>query len=131
MAGVAASLAAGLLILFLYGSKLWRWWMPWFCREAQLPRLAYRTCLDRMADAGIVRAFGQTREAFARRMGSRAFERLTALHVEAALGTRALETRRETYLELAGEVNHDLRVQVSQIRRLLGLLNPISWLRVK
>jgi hypothetical protein len=78
-----------------------------------------------------VRAFGQTRGAFALCQGSRAFERLTNLHLEAALGTQASAAERKTYLELAGEVNHDMRRKSSRLRRLLGLLNPVSWLRVK
>lgn len=131
MSGIAAAGAAVLLILCLYGIKIWRRWAPRFCAESKLPKLAYRACLDRMADMGLIRAFGQTREAFARSQGSRAFEALTSLHLEAALGAPAHAAARREYLSLAEEAAADMAPKASFFRKLAGAVHPASWLKVK
>jgi transglutaminase-like putative cysteine protease len=130
-AGIAVAGAAVLLLLCLYGIKLWRRWAPHFCAESKLPRVAYRACLDGLADMGRLRAFGQTREAFARKQGSPAFETLTSLHLEAALGAPARRTARGEYLSLVREAAANMAGKTSLLRRLAGAAHPASWLMVK
>ena len=135
----ARALALGLAALALLAlaalvaGKVWRRIAPWFCRVDRLPVVAYRTALDRLADGGVRRRFGQTREAFATGEAafSPAFGELTRLHLEAALGrTRPALGRREA-LALGRRVAAELARRVRWWRRWLGLVDPLSWLWVR
>ena len=130
-AAYAAAVALVLGVLALYGIKFWRRIVPRFCAEARLPRLAYRACLDRLADMGILRAFGETRESFARATGSPALASLTALHLQGALGRRPPDAGRGAYLDLSAAAGSEVGRNISWIRRLIGSVNPTTWLRVK
>ncbi|MCA9603689.1 MAG: transglutaminase domain-containing protein, partial [Myxococcales bacterium] len=57
-----------LALVALYGWKGWRRAAPAFANDRDYVRVAYRACLDALSDAGLVREFGETREAFARRV---------------------------------------------------------------
>lgn len=132
-AGLGLLALAVLALMALYAAKLWRWIAPAFCRVERLPVVAYRAALDRLADGGVRRRFGQTREAFAAGESafSRAFGELTRLHLEAALGrTRPALTRAEA-LALGRRLAADLAANVRWWRRWLGLVDPLSWLWVK
>jgi protein-glutamine gamma-glutamyltransferase len=120
-------------LLLLYGAKGWRRLAPHWCRPGRLPVVAYRAALDRLADAGVLRGFGQTREDLAsRRAGfSPAFAALTALHLQAGLGRRAPAATRGQYLDLGRRVSADIARERRLPRRMLGLLNPVSWLWVR
>lgn len=93
-------------------------------------RLAYRSALDRLADVGLVRRPGETREDFARRVRAQApsFADLTHHHVAWALGSRRLPPPRRAR-ELSRDVSRDLAASLPGWRRLLGVLDPTSWLR--
>lgn len=120
-------------LLALYGAKGWRRLAPHWCRPARLPVVAYRAALDRLADVGVLRGFGQTREDLATRQAvfSPAFAALTALHLQAGLGRRAPAAARGHYLELGRQVSADIARERRLGRRMLGLLNPVSWLWVR
>jgi hypothetical protein len=61
LALLAAALAASWL------AKQWRRAAPRFARERALPRVGYRAALDRLAELGVRRGLGETRERFAAR----------------------------------------------------------------
>src|SRR5262249_25701637 len=58
----AAALALGVVAL-LYLTKAWRRLAPGLASTGQLYRVCYRATLDRLADVGLTRQFGETREA--------------------------------------------------------------------
>ena len=112
--------------------KIERRLAPRFAGPDALPRLLYRSALDQLADAGALRRFGETRERFADRLDRRApsFARLTRLHLARALGGSArfdpADLRR-----LGRAVARETSASTPAWRRLLGLVNPFSWLLVR
>jgi transglutaminase-like putative cysteine protease len=138
-------LAFGFLFLFafalvlLYAAKIWRRVAPNFAGQAAMPRVAYRTAIDMLTDVGITRAYGETREAFARRVGRQApsLGNLTAMHVAAKMGNpkvpmpqRPEFDRRRWELGLAGlrgELPHSIKLW----RRVLGAIDPTTILRAR
>jgi len=121
-------LVPGLLLLG-YGVKLWRRAAPSWSSGKSAPRVVYRAALDRLHDAALGRDFGESREAFARRIEavSPSFRALTAHHVAARFGHEPSAPREELH-ELATRVRRELSAHVPRGRRLLGSLNPFSWL---
>src|SRR5262249_16687619 len=71
------------LILAIYAVKVWRTVIPRFARENQLHRVCYRAAADRLAEIGLLRQYGETRDEFARRSSALApaFALLTKAHV--------------------------------------------------
>ncbi|MBC7172549.1 MAG: hypothetical protein H5U40_08995, partial [Polyangiaceae bacterium] len=111
-----------------FAVKLWRRVRPLFSSFEQWPRVAYRAELDRLAEVSVRREPGETREAFAERIAFVApgFRELTHVHVGAAFGSRRARER-------AGELRRtkayrDAARLAPAWRKLLGLLNPYSWL---
>ncbi|HPS78924.1 MAG TPA: transglutaminase-like domain-containing protein, partial [Thermoanaerobaculaceae bacterium] len=135
-ARVAARALALLMVaalLGLWGAKGWRRLAPHWCRPARLPVVAYRAALDRLADAGVLRDFGQTREDLASRQAgfSPAFAAMTALHLRAGLGRHAPVASQDHYIKLGRQVSADIVRQRPPWRRMLGLASPVSWLWVR
>ncbi|MEO1086051.1 MAG: transglutaminase-like domain-containing protein, partial [Acidobacteriota bacterium] len=122
---LAALLAVG------YAVKGYRRLAPRLWPEA-LPRLGYRATLDRLAEAGLQRRFGESRESFARRAAAQvpSFEPLTEAHLRHALGSRR-ELGRVDIKRAMGEAHLELRRAIPTWRRWLGVLDPITWLRVR
>jgi transglutaminase-like putative cysteine protease len=131
IARVLAALAAAAFALAAL-VKAERRLAPRFARPASLPRLLYRRALDQLADAGAVRRFGETRERFAERIGRRApsFALLTKLHLAGALGG-AVRSDASGLRRLGRNVARETSVSAPAWRRLLGLVNPFSWLLVR
>lgn len=121
---------AGVLLL-LYLVKAWRRIAPSFATAASLPRVLYRSELDRLGDVSVRRARGESREAFAARIRERvpAFEGLTCAHVAAAFGGHAQDSA--TLREHAAGVRRNVRVGFPLRKRFLGFITPWSWLRSK
>jgi protein-glutamine gamma-glutamyltransferase len=118
------------VLLALYVLKVWRRLVPGFARARTMPRVSYRAALDMLAEAGLWRRTGETRESFAERAGPLApsLARLTVVHCGAALGSRrpsSTAATRRLYRDVAREVAR----HVPLWRRLLGLLNPLAFLR--
>ncbi len=63
----AVLLAAAAALVLLYITKIWRRIAVFVVRPHRLPVAGYRLALDHLAEIGITRRFGETREAFARR----------------------------------------------------------------
>ncbi len=124
-----------LVLLALYTVKLWRRIAPLFARGPSLSRVGYRRALDQLAEAGLRRDYGETRDAFAGRVRSVAptFARLTELHVAARMRdphcpwpsgpssmSRACARRCTRCAELGA--------RTPLWRRLLGLTPPLTFL---
>ncbi|MCG8461134.1 MAG: transglutaminase domain-containing protein [Holophagales bacterium] len=125
-----------LVLAVCYTVKIYRRFVPSLAGDGQLWRLGYRATLDRLAEVGLVRRFGESREGFARRVGRAvpSFPPLTGLHVGRALGsghTAELAASGAAVRRFIDGVGHELRQGVPFWRRLLGWLHPLSWLRVK
>lgn len=112
-----------------YGIKLWRRLCPVFASAGAMPRVGYRAALDRLAEAGLSRELGETRERFARRVSAvvPSFVPLTNEHIAAAMSDpkhppapRDLQAHRRS-------LRRELRGGTRWWRRLLGLINPISF----
>ncbi len=133
-----AALAGWLLIavmaasLLSYLIKIYRQVVPMMAPGVAAYRLTYRAALDQLAEVGLRRRFGETRERFARRSEARApsFARLSALHVGVALGSRHA-TSAEDWHAMTGRVRKELGESTPTWRRLLGTLDPFSWLRAR
>jgi len=114
--------------------KLWRRWRVLFAGPKTAPRVVYRVALDLLAEVGLVRDEGETREDFATRCAAvaPAFVELTRLHLAAQMSdpSRTMQGRPERdphvykrlLRQLGGELEHR-----PWWRRVLGLLNPISF----
>jgi transglutaminase-like putative cysteine protease len=122
-----APLAA--LVVILYSIKIWRRLAPRWVAPQKLSRIVYRAMLDRLAEIGAVRQFGETREQFAQRLASLApeFAELTRLHLRGAMGVKNSLDRRE-WLAIQKRVEAELARHASRFRRIVGRLNPVSWM---
>jgi hypothetical protein len=116
------------ILLSAYLVKAYRSLAPRFAAPHERPRYAYRAALDRFADVGVVRRFGESREGFARRLGELApsFADLTERHLGSALGSRRRADGDELRA-LATATRRELR-RLPAWRRWLGWLNPVSWI---
>jgi transglutaminase-like putative cysteine protease len=125
-----AALGAALLASWL--AKLWRRAAPRFAREGALPRVGYRAALDRLAELGVRRRRGETRERFAARAIALApaFGALTQEHLRAALGPGP-RADRSALRGLAHGVGGELRRARPAWRRTLAWLDPFSWWRAR
>jgi protein-glutamine gamma-glutamyltransferase len=125
------SLAVTILAL-LFFTKLYRRYVPFYCRPALLPRLAYRASLDCLADAGRLRGFGQTRESFARAIAPKcpSFLRLTEIHLDAALGKGNGGVEQKECLRLYRGAMRQIARMIPWWRRPLAGMHPCSWMRV-
>jgi hypothetical protein len=129
----AVPYAVAMLLALAYLTKLWRLVAPHVIPGRAAARLAYRAALDRLAAAGILRARGEPRERFARRVAGAApsFAALTQAQVASALGSARAkpELERPRLVALAGGVGRELRRALPWWRWALGLVDPLSWLR--
>lgn len=98
-------------------------------RRSRSVRELYVGALDRLADVGNLRGWGETREEHAQRLSSLApsFSALTAEHLRAALG-RSSSPALEKSRALAQLVRQELQKNLSRSMRILGQLNPLGWL---
>jgi transglutaminase-like putative cysteine protease len=120
-----------LLLGCLYGVKAWRRLAPKWTDPAQLHRIGYRAVLDRLADVGLRRRFGETREEFARRLAGLLplFRELTAAHQRRSL-RECSPMALSSWQDLQACVEAGIAEKFSRLRRILGLVNPVSWMLV-
>ena len=131
LVAVAAALALG-----FYAVKAWRRLAPRFASRRTMPRVGYRAALDVLSEAGFSRAFGETREHFARRVAQHvpAIEELTAMHMAAHLGDPnvPIEQRAEfataAWKKGLSDVKKQVRRAAGGVRLVLNKLNPASFL---
>jgi hypothetical protein len=118
----------------LYLGKLWRWGLPHLVRGEQFSRLAYRAELDRLAELGLVRRRGESREAFADRVRGvlPSFGPLTALHVGARFGSELAKKKPPAELKaMVRGMQRERQQAFGPFRRLRALLSPTGWLRTR
>jgi hypothetical protein len=122
---------AGLLIA-MYGIKAWWRLFPKLAQERRLHRVCYRSVLDQLAGVGIAREFGETREEFAQRISGWApkFVELTEAHLRQAIGGSA-SPGRTYWLGLQSQVARQIAGRFPIHRRILGIIDPSTWLRVR
>ena len=122
--------ALGLAALASWLTKWWRRAAPRVARTRALPRVGYRAALDRLAELGVRRQLGETRERFAARGAelAPAFAPLTREHLRAALGAGA-RADGPALRGLAGGALRELRRARPVWRRALAFLDPVSWWR--
>ncbi|MDB4975373.1 MAG: Transglutaminase-like enzyme [Myxococcaceae bacterium] len=133
-----AGTQAGRVLIFalvaLYLAKLWRRIAPLWAGEGSLTRVAYRAELDRLAEVGMTRRRGESREAFAERVRNElpSFPALTAVHVGARFGSvRAQRQGRPELTTLATHVRSERARAFKLWRRALGALVPWSFLKAR
>jgi hypothetical protein len=124
------ALVVPLLLLLGYSTKLWRRLSPLWARGKAAPRVAYRAQLDRLSELSIRRRFGESREAFAERAAAHnpSFRDLTQSHVAARFARDPALSAANGPRELLRLAARELAGAVPYRRRLLGALNPFSWL---
>jgi len=122
-----------LAILTLYGVKVYRRLRAWSSSPARAHRLALRAALDGLADLGLVRSPGETRERFAARAEAVApsLRPLTMANLRAALGQPGAASSGQAPRELYRQVRAELRARVPLPKRLAAALNPIGWCLVR
>ncbi len=121
----------------LYVLKIWRRLAPRFASREQLPRVAYRTVVDILTDAGLSRRYGETREGFARRVSAEvpSLAGITSMHVAAAFGDPRVPAAARPEFDPAvwerglASVRGELPHSVPRWRRVLGGLDPSTVLR--
>ncbi|MET0344065.1 MAG: transglutaminase domain-containing protein [Polyangiales bacterium] len=130
--GTRVGYALVLAMVALYLAKFWRRLAPRLASAETLPRVAYRAELDRLAEVGLVRRRGESREAFAERVRAEfpSFRALTALHVGARFGSRRAEGA-PALRALASGVQSERARAFKPWRRLLGALVPWSFFRAR
>jgi len=136
--GIAALVLLLLALLALYGIKISRRLAPGFANSKTIARVGYRKALDLLGEAGLVRQFGEPREAFAKRVVAQvpSFERVTAMHLAAKLGHPATdpvvaarpEHQVAPWREALRALSRELPKKTKLWRRLLGLIHPASFL---
>lgn len=123
-------LIAGGAVVAAYAIKLTRRLLPGFAGQASTHRWAMRAALDRLADHGVVREPGETRERFADRVTglTPSLRPLTMTHYRAALGAGdPAATSAEARTQLRA-FNRDLTKTLPWWKRTIANLNPIGWL---
>jgi transglutaminase-like putative cysteine protease len=132
MARLALAAVLVAWLLQLYVRKLWRRLAIYICPVRDLPRVGLRAALGCLADAGLLRDNGNTREqfAYALRPAIPGLEVLTRLHAQASLGPVSPQHARKEYLELCHNVARQVRDTTPGWQRFLGWLNPTTAWRV-
>ncbi len=132
--GVVATLLSALLILH-WSVKAWRRARPLWAGKGAMSRVAYRAALDQLADAGLIRQPGETREAFARRLDMPALQTLTAMHLRGALGAPGASAEEGRSRAVWTGLLLRLRVEIARSRprwrRWLGVFDPTVMYRIK
>ncbi|PRQ04582.1 transglutaminase-like domain-containing protein [Enhygromyxa salina] len=126
-------------VLVLYAAKVWRRVIPRYAAQKHLPRVGYRAAIDMLSDAGLTRRYGETREAFARRLDKRApsLAGLTSMHVAAALGDPSVpmperpEFNTNVWHEGLAGIRGELPLSAPLWRRALGVIDPTTVLRAR
>lgn len=120
------------VVLTLYGIKFWRRFCPRYAEDGALYRVCLRSVLDQLAEIGIRRRFGETREAFAARVTPLVpeFESLTQAHVTKAVGD-CERLPGEQWRELTRQIERRIVELSTRTRQIVAWLNPVAWILVR
>ena len=134
-AGKIIAVLAVLFTLGCYAVKIVRRLSPVFAGMPKRIDVSYRTALDCLSDVGLRRHYGEAREDFATRCYDTlpALRPLTELHMHKSLGDKdwASTASGKDVNKVYGEFKQQFRRQFPWWKRLLGALNPFSWLLTK
>lgn len=128
-------------LVFFYGWKGWRRIAPALLKRARV-RVGYRALLDRMFEAGLTREYGETREAFSRRLEAQipSLRFITERHVAEKLGWPAGRAHHKPFSseqgglsteQLLKNARRELRASTRWWRRILGLLYPFTPIHIR
>ena len=122
------------LIIGSYMTKAYRIMIPSLIKGDKPHRLSYRAILDRLSAIGVHRQFGESRERFASRASDVApsIIELTESHLSFALGdSHAAKSRHCDWQKLNKMIQQEIISNTKPRRRLIGFVNPFSWLLTK
>jgi len=123
----------GLVLVWGYAVKFHRLRIPG--NSKQLHKVGYRAILDRLSALGYRRKRGESRESFAARMAALAptFDLATQQHLACALGDQSWQqSEQEFNWNTANkEVLKQLDRKIPRWKKVLGTLNPYSWLTTR
>lgn len=127
-----AALLAVVALFGLYSVKVWRTVAPKFAPAGQLYRVCYRAAVDRLAELGQVRQFGETREEFAERIAkwNPEFLALSQAHVRRAV-TGLEPCQQAEWQRMLARTLDRIRGTMPRKSRVFGRLRPLSWLRTR
>ena len=130
MAALIAALICG------YITKFYRLWIPRFARPEELYRVCFRATLDTYASLGHRRAYGESRESFARRIGEDApeFTAMTHSHLQYALGSGyelSVAGNQQNWLPLYFRCRSEIQQRSPLWKKMLAALNPFAWLMTR
>ena len=112
--------------LFLLGILFFHYFIKLYRRARHIwsnnPRHVYISAVDSLSENGVRRERGESPEAFARRVQSATFLRITHAHIAYALGREPIKSRREPTAMVLKE-----RTDIPLWRRCVGFLNPFSF----
>lgn len=116
------------LLLSAYMVKIYRLWRPGHGGRQHIH--CYRATLDSLAAIGIRRRPGESREAFAARLSylCPTLANLTRAHLAATLGSTAMNAQQADWTALNYAAQQQIKSNTAAWKRLLGMLNPFSWL---
>ncbi|HNH47749.1 MAG TPA: transglutaminase-like domain-containing protein, partial [Myxococcota bacterium] len=115
----------------VYSWKLWRRLRPLWAGRGALGRVGYRAMIDRLAELGMVRQEGESREAFAKRIQVDGFEELTELHLRSSLAKPTDRLLSHAEWSRAQRRVHQTLQRRPLWRRLLGWLDPSAAFRAR
>ncbi|MDW8245611.1 MAG: transglutaminase domain-containing protein, partial [Sandaracinaceae bacterium] len=120
------------IVLAMYFIKAWRSLIPLFARPENRARLELRAALDRLAELGIVRPRGLSREAFAVRLAAD-FPSLLPLCklAEATHFGNATPPHSDRLRALRTSLSKERSRKAPLWRRILAWLDPLSWLQAR
>lgn len=134
-AGKVLAVIAVLFTLGCFVIKVMRRMSPMFTAMPKRIDVVYRTSLDCLSDVGLRRHYGEAREDFATRCYDDipALRTLTDLHMRKALGDKDWTPKADSAAvsKTFGEFKQQFRRTFPLWKRLLGALNPFSWLLTK
>ena len=133
------ALTVAALLALAYGIKIYRQRVPYLAQPGQRYRLSYRATLDTLSALGLRRRYGESREAFARRISDMtpSFTNMTNSHLMAALGsdnaTAKIVTidiaKQPDWLLLERQVRKEVSQHIPWWKRVIAFINPISWMK--
>ncbi|MDP1930939.1 MAG: transglutaminase domain-containing protein [Gammaproteobacteria bacterium] len=137
--GTIARVFAALLLTMLltaYVVKIYRLQAPHFAQPTTRYRLSYRATLDTLSAFGMRRRYGESREAFARRLGTMtpSFSTMTYSHLQSALGEpqhndATQQAQSVDWIALNRRIRQEIGTHVPWWKHLLAFINPFAWLR--
>ena len=122
------------LIIGAYAIKTYRLLIPNFTVVDERYRVSYRAALDRLAAIGIHRRFGESRENFASRAckTTPSIIELTNSHLFYALAANyKLNNSEINWQKFDKMIQQEITSNTYTWRRVIGLINPFSWLLTK